>query len=108
MFRRSGNRFADKNMRHSRTLAQHGQSASSRDAGRFRTFLTLMRQLDAEAVEQPAFPGRGQAQRAAIALPREPAELQAAAPDLRAHQTGNVIAALAPIEAGPAEDSLAA
>lgn len=41
--------------------------------------------------------------RAAIALPREPAEFEAAPPNLGADEAGDVIAPLAPVEAGTAE-----
>ena len=43
-----------------------------------------------------------------VALPGEPAERETAAPNLRAHQAGDVVAALAPIETGPAKDAFAA
>ena len=81
---------------------------SRRDVVPIGTRSTIRVQVDTESIEQPRPAGRGQPQRAGIALAREPAEREAAAPDLRAHQTGDVIAALAPIEAGPAEDAFAA
>src|SRR5216683_5570161 len=65
-------------------------------------------EIDAESLVQSRSPGRGQSQDAAVALAVDPAQLQAAVPDRRADQTGDVVAALAPIEAGPAEDALAA
>ena len=53
-----------------------------------------------KVADSPAMPAAVSRSDAAIALAREPAELQAAAADLRAHMPGDVIAPLAPIEAG--------
>src|SRR5271170_576703 len=65
-------------------------------------------QFDAERVEQARPARRHQPQRAAVALVSEPAALQATPADFRADMTGDVIAPLAPIEAGPAIDAPAA
>src|SRR5262249_46758668 len=68
----------------------------------------LPRQAPPERIEQARFPSRCQPQRAAVALPDEPAQIQTATPDLRAHKTGDMISALAPVETGSTEDSFAA
>src|SRR5262249_30990215 len=68
----------------------------------------LLRQIDAERVEQTGTPGCGQPHGAAVALALEPAELAGAAEQLGTDQTGDVIAPFAPVEARPAEDALAA
>src|ERR1035438_10378109 len=61
-------------------------------------------QIDTERLAQATAPRRRHAHRAAVALTGEPAELQATAPDFGADKTGEVIAPLAPIEAGAAEN----
>src|SRR6266481_5138286 len=65
-------------------------------------------EIDAECLEQSRSPGGGQPQGPAVALAHEPAQREAAAPDFRADEAGDVVTALAPVEAGPAEDALAA
>src|SRR5499433_4122278 len=80
----------------------------TRDVDLLRALEPLTRQVHAERVEQAYFPRRGQPQRAAVALPDEPTQVQIAMPDLRAHQTGDMISALAPVETGSTEDALAA
>src|SRR5712692_5612330 len=89
-----------------RLCAQH--FAGRCDVELLGTRSTIHAQVDTKNIDQPRPSCRGQPQRAGIALPGEPAECETPAPTLRAHQTGDVIAALAPIEAGPAEDALAA
>src|SRR5262249_45518424 len=80
----------------------------TRDVDLLRALEPPTGEVHAERVEQAYFPRRGQPQRAAVALPDEPAQVQTAMPDLRAHQTGDMISALAPVETGSTEDSLAA
>src|SRR5262245_63639774 len=67
-----------------------------------------MREVHSESIGQACFAGCGQPQRATVALPHQPTQIQTATPDLRAHKTRNVISALAPIETGSTEDSFAA
>jgi hypothetical protein len=71
--------------------------AGDRGLGRSgaRTRVILTRQIEAECVEQPSPPRRGQPHRPAIALTREPAELERAA-DLRAHQAGDMLSSYGP------------
>ncbi len=64
-------------------------------------------QVDTKRVAQPDSSSRGDLDRAAVAFAGEPAKLKAPLQQLRADLAGDVIAPLAPIEAGPAEDSLA-
>src|SRR5262245_18143495 len=80
----------------------------ARDVDLLRALEPLTRQVHAERVEQACFPRRGQPQRAAVALPDEPTQVQTAMTDLRAHQTGDMISALAPVETGSTEDTLTA
>src|SRR5262249_48103993 len=80
----------------------------ARDVDLLRALEPLTRQVHAERVEQACFPRRGQPQRAAVALPDEPTQVQTATPDLRADQTGDMISALAPVETGSTEDTFAA
>src|SRR4029453_6198405 len=80
----------------------------ARDVDLLRALDPLTRQVHAKRVEQACFPRRGQPQRAAVALPDEPTQVQTAMPDLRAHQTGDMISPLAPVETGPTEDAFAA
>ena len=80
---------------------------SGREGAPVRTPWPLIREVCPEGLEQPGFPRCGQSQRTGIAVPLEPPELQTATPDFRPHKTGDVIAALAPVETGPAEDPLA-
>src|SRR5262249_43279336 len=62
-------------------------------------------EADAECIAQAGLPGRGDPHRTRVALPRQPAKLQAALPDLRANEACYVISALAPIEAWAAKNS---
>src|SRR5262249_56120992 len=80
----------------------------TRDVDLLRALEPLTRQVHAERVERAGFRRRGQPQRAAVALPDEPTQVQTAMPDLRAHQTGDMISALAPVETGSTEDTFAA
>src|SRR5262245_48056312 len=64
-------------------------------------------QLHTERFGQPNPPLRREPQRAGVARAREPAALEAAAADLGADEARDVIAPLAPVEAGPAIDAAA-
>jgi hypothetical protein len=59
----------------------------------------------AEGLDKAAAPEGSEAQCTSIALALEPAELEAAAAYFRADMPGDVVAALAPVQAGTAEDS---
>src|SRR5262249_20553200 len=80
----------------------------TRDVDLLRALEPLTRQVHAERVEQACFHSRGQTQRAAVARQYEQTKIQTAMPDLRAHQTGDMISALAPVETGSTEDAFAA
>src|SRR5262249_58321737 len=80
----------------------------AQDLDLFRAVEPLARQIDSKRIGQAYLSRRGQPQRAAVALADEPTQTQAAPPDLRAHKTGDMISALAPVETGAAEDAFAA
>src|SRR5689334_15148447 len=65
----------------------------------------VVRPLHAEGLAEPSPPLAREPQRAGVAHPCQPDPLEAAAADLGADVAGDVIAPLAPVEAGPAIDA---
>jgi len=65
-------------------------------------------QLDAERIAKAAPPDRCHADRAGVAPPGQPAQLETSAPDFRADKSGDMVAAFAPVEAGATENPAAA
>ena len=63
--------------------------------------------MHTEDLAEPASAGRDDSQRTRTALPRQPATLDADATDLGADVAGNVVAPLAPVEAGSTENPAA-